>query len=806
MSPSDSIDIVRRELRYALRTLRKNSGFSTIVILSLALGIAVNTTMFSLVYAVLLRAVPFPEPERLVRLVQHHSGSDVAIAEFEMVRDTARAFDSVAAYRGGGERRLDAGDAPLWVAALTVSSDFLRTLRKPPVIGREFTPQETRAGGPRAVVISDRIWHGTFGGNPHVLGQLVSLNNLSFPIVGVLPADFWFPQPVDVLVPLQPTGSLTDRGTNTQMIARLRDNVTLQRAQGDIGTMTDDLHRVQVGNVPRDYRGLSVLSYQDWLVGSVRLNLILLFAATGLLLLISCANVAMLLLARTAGRAREIALRVALGGRGQLVRQFLTENLVLAALGASAGVLAAYGLVRGFVAWVPFNLPSATSIDVDRPVLVFTVVVAIGTAFVFTLVPLLAARRLDVQASLRTVGRGVGSGAVRTRARHLLVVSEVALSTTLLVASGLLIQSLYRLHQETLGFSPAGLVTFETPFAPERAGNDADRLNFARALLERLERLPGVRGAAATNVLPLTGQSNLPTQHDGHPEHSIGGMEVRPVTAGYFEVMGIPVRRGRSFLESDANGSRPVVIINETVARRWWAQGEPLGDRLRIGRFQGKDLLKDVPREVVGVVGDTKSVTLQAPPRPTVYVPMTEAFGGSSLAWIVKAEGVGNFAVQLRSIIDGLDPGQRIRRLRTMNEIVTGTSATSRFNATLFGSFAGIALVLAALGVYGVLSFLVEQRRQEIGTRMALGASRSAVLVIFLRQGLTLTIVGLLIGVAGALVVSRWVSSLLFGVRPTDPVSFATVALLLLAVACVASYVPARRAAAIDPMTAMRSD
>jgi putative ABC transport system permease protein len=395
---------------------------------------------------------------------------------------------------------------------------------------------------------------------------------------------------------------------------------------------------------------------------------------------------------------------------------------------------------------------------------------------------------------------------VRTRARHLLVVSEVALSTTLLVASGLLIQSLYRLHQEALGFSPAGLVTFETPFAPERAGNDADRLNFTRALLERLERLPGVRGAAATNVLPLTGQSNLPTQHDGHPEHSIGGMEVRPVTAGYFEVMGIPVRRGRSFLESDANGSRPVVIINETVARRWWAQGEPLGDRLRIGRFQGKDLLKDVPREVVGVVGDTKSVTLQAPPRPTVYVPMTEAFGGSSLAWIVKADGVGNFAVQLRSIIDGLDPGQRIRRLRTMNEIIAGTSATSRFNATLFGSFAGIALVLAALGVYGVLSFLVEQRRQEIGTRMALGASRSAVLVIFLRQGLTLTIVGLLIGVAGALVVSRWVSSLLFGVRPTDPVSFATVALLLLAVACVASYVPARRAAAIDPMTAMRSD
>jgi predicted permease len=421
-------------------------------------------------------------------------------------------------------------------------------------------------------------------------------------------------------------------------------------------------------------------------------------------------------------------------------------------------------------------------------------------------VPVLSARRLDVQACLRTQGRHVGPGTVLARTRNLLVVSEVALSTTLLIASTLLVQSLHRLNQERLGFSPNNLITFETPFAPERARNAIDRLNFTHALLERLDRIPAVRGAAATTVLPLTGQSNLPTQHEGRPEHSIGGMEVRPVTPAYFEVMGIPLTRGRSFVEADSTASLPVIIVNETVARAWWPGGEPLGDRVTIGRFRGSELFKDAPREVIGVVGDTKSVTLQAPPRPTVYVPMTEAFGGSSLSWVVRANDAPDFAATLRSLVNEIDAGQRVRRVRTMNEIVARTSATSRFNATLFGSFAVMALLLAALGVYGVLSFLVEQRRHEIGTRMALGASRFDVMAAVVRPGLTLTVLGLAIGTAGAMGMSRWLSSLLFGVRATDPFSFAAVAVLLFGVACVASYVPSRRAARIDPMVAMRAD
>ncbi|MGB2713654.1 MAG: ABC transporter permease [Vicinamibacterales bacterium] len=805
MSAADSIDLVRRELRHALRTLRKNPGFSTAAILCLALGVAVNTTMFSVINAVLLRAVPYPDAGRLVRLVHQHSGGDVTIAEFEFVKDHGRTFASIAAYRGGGERRLDTGRTQTWVSVLAVSDDFLRTLRKQPALGREFTAGEARAGGPQAIVISDSVWRTTFSGAPQVLGRTATLNSAAYTIVGVLPADFWFPQPVDVLVPLQPSGSLSDLGTNTQIIARLRDDMTLAWAQNDVGSMSDDLRRAQGGNVSRNYRGLSVLSYHDWLVGSVRLNLMLLFGATGLLLLISCANVAMLLLARTAGRAREIAVRVALGGSRQLIIQFLTENLVLVGLGAAAGALAAYGLVGGFVAWVPFDLPTAAAIEVDRPALAFTVVMAAGTALVVTLVPLFASRRLDVQACLRSE-RHVGAPAVLARTRNLLVVSEVALSTTLLIASGLMLQSLYRLHQERLGFSPEGLITFETPFAPERARDAADTLNFTHALLERIEQLPGVRGAAATTLLPLTGQSNLPTEHDGHPEHSIGGMEVRPVTPAYFDVMGIPLKRGRWFVPADAAASLPVIIVNETVARSWWPGADPLGDRVTIGRFRGKGLFKDVSREVVGVVADTKSVTLQAPPRPTVYVPMTAAFGGSSLSWVVKVAGAADFAAQLRSAVDQIDASQRIRRLRTMHEIVAGTSAAPRFNATLFGSFAGMALVLAALGVYGVLSFLVEQRRQEIGTRMALGASRGDVLAVFMRQGLTLTVLGLVIGAAGALVTSRWLSSLLFGVRASDPWSFAAVSLLLLIVAGAASYLPARRAARLDPMVAMRAE
>ena len=801
------LDDFRQDLRYAIRTLVKNPIFTAVVVLILALGIGVNTTMFTVVYAVVLRGLPYPASDRLVRLVQAHSSGDVTMREFEFMKEHGRAFASVAAYRGGGDGRIGPPENQNWISTIVVTSDFLRTLGVQPQIGREFTAEETRMGGPSAVMLSDAVWRSIFSADPQILGRSVTLNDISAVVVGVLPAEFWFPQPADAVLPLRPTGSLRDTGTNTQVIARLADAFDIAQAQAEVGSTTEQLRAAARGNLARNYRGLAVLAYRDWLVGDVRLNLLLLFAATGVLLLIACGNLALLLLSRFAARARELAVRTALGSsRRRMLAQLLTENLLLTAMGAAAGVIAAQALVRIFVSVTPFTLPTSTPIGVNGIVLGFTIATAVVTAMLVTLVPFLGSRQLNIPMSLRAEGKNAGAGAVRARTRNMFIVSEVALSTTLLVAAGLLIQSLYRTTQEHMGFVPDRVLTFETPFAPERAKNPSDRGNFTRLLLERLEQTPGVVAAAATSLLPLSGQSNLPTERDGHPEQSIGGMEVRAVTADYFAVMGMPVRRGRSITAGEVDGAAPVALINETVARAWWPDGAALGDRLTIGRFQGKEFLKDVSREVIGIVGDTKAMTLQAAPRPTVFVPIAATFGPASLAWVVKTDGSRNLAENIRAAVGAVDRSQRITRLRMMDEIVAAASARPRFNASLFGLFAGVALVLTSVGLYGVLSFLVAQRRQEIGTRMALGASRSDVLRAFVGQGLSLTAVGLSLGLLGAFFVAGSLSALLFGVPPNDPASFAVVAVLVLAVGCTASYIPARRAATIDPLIAMRGE
>lgn len=806
----NSIGFIERlwqDLRYASRMLRRNPGFTTVGVLSLALGIGVNTAMFSVIRAVVLRPLPYPQPAQLVQVGQQVTqGGWVTIPEYQFLKEHSRVLSSIAGYRGGGDRRLVSGAGQDWITTTTVTTDFLLTLGVRPALGREFNAQEAQAGGPQAIVLSDGLWRRSFGADPAVVGRGVRLDDASYTIVGVLRSDFWFPESADALVPLRPTGSLSDTGTNTQIIARLKDSLTLQQAQADMPIVSESFHRAHGGEVAPDYRGLMVTPYQDSLIRDVRLNLLLLFGATGLLLLIACANLTALLLTRFAARGRELAVRLALGSsRGRFLAQFLVENLLIAGLGAGAGLFAAYVLLKGLISWMPFSLPASSPVRLDGTVLAFTLAVATATALVFTVVPLLTTRRLNLQASLQSAGRSTGAGHVRARIRNVLVIGEVALSTTLLIAAGLLIQSLYHMHQERLGFTPQGLVTFETPLAPERR-QGAARLNFSRALLERLSALPGVRGVAAINVLPLAGRSNLPTQRDGHPEQSIGGMEIRAVTPGYFELMGIPVRRGRSFTDVDGDSSLPAAVINETLARRWWREGDPISDHVLIGRFQGRELLKDPVREVIGIVGDTKTLTLQDPPRPTIYIPLTQGLPSSNLAWIVRAGGSAGLAEDLRRAVAEIDAGQRVRRLRAMDDIVASMTASSRFNASLFGIFASIAVLLAAIGLYGVLSFLVAQRFQEIGTRMALGAARGDVLRVFLKQGVVLTAIGLGLGLAAARFLTGWLSSLLYGVQPHDPLSFAAISLLLLLVGVAASYVPAYRATKIDPMVALRCE
>ena len=798
------IETLWQDLRYGVRVLRKSPGFAIVAVLSLALGIGANSAAFSVIHAVLLRSLPYPEPGRLVRVGQQVTHGDVSIPEYEFWKEHAFGFAAAAGYRGGGDRDLIFGAGQEWIKTMTVTADFFRTLGIAPALGREFNAEETRPRGLQAIMLSDSLWRRSFGADPEVLGRSVTLDDTSYSVVGVLPRGFWFPQTADAFVPLRPTGSLMDGGMNTQMIARLKPDVSLRQAEAEMPAITESMRRSYPDSLTRHDRGLTVTPYQDWLVGDVRLNLLLLFGAVGLLLLIACSNLASLLLARLAARQREIAMRLALGSsRGRLLRQFLIENILLTMAGGLAGLLAARALLDVLVAVIPFNLPASAPIRLDAPVLAFTLAIAFITGIAFSLAPIVTSSQLDLQEALKAGGRSGVDG--RQRTRSVLVVSEVALTVTLLVAAGQLIQSLYRMHQERLGFTPQGLIAFGTPFGSERRKSAADLWRYESTLLQRFQAMPGVSGVAGVNVLPLAGFSNLPTQREGHPENSIGGMEVRIVTPAYFEVMGIPMRRGRSFLGSDTGPAPPVILVNETLARQWWPNGEPVGDRIVIGRFQGRDFGRPTPREVVGVAADTKTVHLEEPPRPTVYIPaaqMTDASGG--MTWVLRGNRSAGLAAELRRAIAEIDPRQRVGRIRSMEEIVESTTARSRFDAWLFGFLAGLALLLTAVGVYGLLSFSVARRTSEIGTRMALGASRGDVLSLVLKQGVGLIAIGLVLGLAGALATTRFLASLLFGVRATDPSSFLGVSALLIAVGLLASYLPARRATKVDPMVALR--
>jgi putative ABC transport system permease protein len=462
-------------------------------------------------------------------------------------------------------------------------------------------------------------------------------------------------------------------------------------------------------------------------------------------------------------------------------------------------------LLDSLVALVPFPLPLTAPVEVDLAVLAFTTTIAAATALLFSIAPFLMSSRVDVQETLKGAGRTAG-GTLRQRVRGFLVVSEVALSVSLLAGAALLTQSLYRLHQESLGFTSRGVLTFFTPPA-QRYPEGPAYWQFEQSVLEKLQSLPGVRAAAAINVLPLTSQNNYPTQQAGHPEHSIGGMEIRQVSYGYFETMGIPIRLGRGITARDSEAAPPVVVVNETVAHKWWPEGNPLGDHVLIGWFNGKDAMESGigPREVVGVAGDTKSVYLKSPARPTIYLATAQSpWYGDGTSWVVRTDSPAALAGRLRAAIAAVNPRQAVERIRPMDEIVNGTMADSRFDAWLFGSFAVLALLLSAIGVYGLLSFTVARRTNEIGTRMALGASRGNVLLLVLRQGAALIVMGLAAGLAGALLLTRSLESLLFGVHATDAGSFVVVALVMLAAGLLASYLPARRATKVDPMAALR--
>jgi len=794
-----------RDLGLALRMLRKNPSFTLTAVVSMALGIGVNTAMFSVIYTVLLRPLPYAHPSRLVVVGEKSENNlwAINVAEFDVVRHENAVFASIAAHREtGDDHRLDRPGGQDWIQTAAVTANFLQTLGTLPVIGRTFDEAESRPGGPPAVILGAAVWRRDFGADPGVLGHTVRLNGAPSRVIGVLPSDFWLPQRVDALVPLLPTGGPEDAGANTEVVARLNDGVRLNEAQAAISSLTGQLREAD-----RDptMQGLVVQPLHAAMVGVVRLHLLLLFGATALLLLLTCVNLALLLLTRFAARRKEIAIRVALGGgQRRLFAQFLVENLVIAGIGGAASIAVAYALVSGLVAWIPFNLPAATPIRLDGQVLLFAIAVAVATALVLTVVPLAAARRLDVQRSLRLTGRTTNQGEVRGRTRKVLVVAEVALSTTLLVGSALLIHSLYQLSLERLGFDPHGLLTFVTPL--ERRSSGFDRINFIRSVTGRLEQIPGVVEVGATNLLPLAGSYNIPSERAGQPDQSYGGMEIRAVTPDYFKMLGIPLRRGRTFTAVDRTG---VAMINEALARRWWPGGDAIGDQLVVGLFHGQRVGPDAPheREIVGIVADAKDRHLTSVPVPTVFVPLEQPVAfGSSVAWVVKSGGVSGLTASLRDAVADADPTQRVVQMRTMDDLVSATTATPRFDALLFGILAAAGILSSAVGLYGLLSFVVAGRQQEIGIRIALGAERGQVLAMFLRHGIALTAIGLAVGIGGSLLLTRWLAGLLYHVNVDDPASFLGVALLFLVIGGAASSLPARRAAKVDPASALRAE
>jgi putative ABC transport system permease protein len=802
-----------QDLRYTLRLARRNPVFTAVAVLSLTLGIGANTILFSIVYGVLLKSLPYRQPDRLTRLVHTATETDITMPEFQFWKEHATVFDSVAASRNGEDALLVIDGVNKSLGMVMVTTDYFRTLGVSPALGREFNSEETHPDGPGAVILTYSLWKRALGGDPAIIDHTIMLGDAAYRVVGVLPSGFWYPQGVDAFVPLRVRGNASDMGFNSEMIGRLKPGIDFRSAAAATTVLRDQFRKAGLLPYPldSDYPGLTPIPYARWLTGDVRTILLILSGAVGVLLLVACSNLASLVLARLAVRQKEIALRLALGSsRARLVGQFLTENLLLSAAGATGAAIGASAVLPELLALIPFHLPAASAIRIDTPVLAFTMFIALMTAVLLSLAPCLISVRFDIHESLKTAGRASGTTPVKQRTRSALVVCQVALSVILLVAALLLSESLYRVTHQELGFRPHDLITFRvTPPEGRRSNPAAERL-FETSLLDRLSSLQGAGNVAGVNVVPLRGQNNFPTQRLDHPEQSIGGMEIRVVTPEYFKVMGIPIRGGRAFTSSDTSDGQPVIAVSQAVVRAWWKEKSPLGDHVVIGLFQGRVVPEggtaDSPRQIVAVVGDTKGAFMKAPPRPTVYVPAAQAGAmGGSLIWIVR-DGANGIATDLQKTVNELDPRRRVEDLRPMDEIVASTTTDSRFNAELFGSFAMLAVLLAAMGVFGLLSFSVAQRTHEIGTRMALGASRGHILTVVFKQGITLVGSGTLLGIGAALLLTRYLSSLLFQIRAVDAFTYFAASILLLTVGAFATYLPARYAAKVDPVVALRSE
>ncbi|HKY03324.1 MAG TPA: ABC transporter permease [Blastocatellia bacterium] len=816
------METLLQDFRYGMRMLLKKPGFTAVAIIALALGIGASTSIFSVINTVLLKPLPYEDPQQVVMVWQTSKQAAKVLgtarlpatyADFYDWRDQNSLFDSMAAL-DSWLVNLTGMDEPLKLNGARATPDLFSLLRVKPLIGRTFLPEEENPGAERVVVLSHGLWQQRFGADTGVVGRSITLNDASFTVVGVLPEDFRFTEGsnlprvfkfaarVDIWTPLvQTEARVKNRGNhNLAVVGRLKAGVTPEQAQAEMQTIARRIAE-GYGGKP-DESGTEVVSLREQIAGDIRPALLVLMGAVIFVLLIACANVAGLLLVRASARYKELALRTALGAsRARLIRQLLTESVMLALVGGGAGALLALWGTDLLISLSPDTISHVAPQGVDLRVLAFTLAVSVATGVVFGLVPALASSKPNISETLKEGGRGATDS--RGRARNALVVAEIALALVLLVGAGLLIKSFAQLMRVDPGFNPDRVALMDVALPYARYGENPKRAEFFRQAVERIRSLPGVEsvginysaplsGADASNVFAIEGQ---PPLADGEWQSANLGT----ISPDYFRTLEIPLVRGREFTDQDSLDSQPVAIVDETMVRRYFGGDDPVGKRVRVG---GRDWLT-----VVGVVGSVKSESLEGESRPYIYVPYAQRpsfWPSTTIAMRSRTNDTTGLIAAAKREINAIDKDQPVSNITTLAELYRKAAAPKRFSMALLSLFAGVALVLAGVGLYGVMAYSVSQRTHEIGIRMALGAQKSHVFNLVVRQAVSVALVGVSAGLVAALLLTRLMSSLLFGVSATDPVVYGAISLLLVAVVLLASYIPARRAMKVDPMTALR--
>ncbi|HEU4873721.1 MAG TPA: ABC transporter permease [Pyrinomonadaceae bacterium] len=805
------IETAWRDVRLGVRALVHSPIFTVVTVLSLALGIGANTAIFSVVNGLLLRPLPYPEAEQIVDVwhtppQQAFPGLDrfsVSPANYIDWKAQSTSFEQMAVYTYTG-LSLSTSNDPLSLIGAAVSSDFFSVLRTNPMQGRTFTPDEERAGSDQVAVISHGLWQRAFGANPNIIGQTLTLNSRSFTVVGIMPAGFEFPREAELWVPL----AWDDKERQVRsihdylVVARLKQNVSLDQAQAEMSTISSRLEQ----QYTEDNKGWGavVIPLREDLVGDIRLALLVLFSAVGFVLLIACANVANLMLARGANRRKEMAVRIALGaGRARLVRQLLTESVLLAVTGGLLGLLLA---VWGSKMLVKLgSLPNAGEIGIDTWALGFTFLVSFAAGIIIGIVPALQFTRTNISETLKQGSGRTGGSPIKQHTRKALVISEVALSLVLLIGAGLMIRSFWKLQNVNPGFDTSNALTMSVFLTPSRYSEPHQVLAFFDRAMEQIRAVPGVVSVGTTTTIPLAGGgSTQPFTVEGRPAGAIAEQpmaQTRYISPDYFRAIGIPLRQGRVFSDYDRDNSVPVVIISEAMARRFWPGENPIGKRLTPSFHSEQGA-----REIVGIVGDVKSSGLEVDSAAMMYLPFRQS-PRPFLSFVVRTASNPESLIQpVSKAIYSIDKEQALTDVQTMDQVLVASLSGRRFNMTLLLTFAGVALLLAAVGVYGVMNYTVTLRRRELGIRMALGAEATDVLRLVLRQGLTLTVIGVAAGLIAAYALTRLMATLLYGVTATDYLTFITVPAMLIVVGLAASYVPARRATKVNPTIALRTE